>query len=231
MLLVLALMPSTRPRLRAIYNFVGDYIFNNSNVSAKTYEVCDRMAIGMVKTTVTVILILATGFSAGGFQPLMETLFSDDRILFVPVIIPCTDPNTANGFYINLGHQIVAGIFGFVIVGVVEIATCVFRNTFVTIAAVIENSILEFNDRLKEHQRFSLKMTLRFRNIIQKILDFYGLVYIFNLRYYINSNHLTFNIFSLNEEISDVIYWGFLLRPVFLTHTITIGIFSYITVN
>lgn len=174
--MVIVLIPSTCARARALYNFAGDYIFVNSNVSAKTSEVCDRLAIDFIKHIVIVMVILGAAFSVGGFQPALKTFLSDERILFIPIVMPFTDPNTPNGFYLNLVHQMAGGALGIIGIFVVEMVTCVVRNTSITIAAVIVNSISEFIDLLKINNRFPRKNKWHFRNIIQKLLDFYGLV-------------------------------------------------------
>lgn len=152
---------------------MGDYIFVNSNVSTKTYEVCDRMAIAHIKSTATAIFVLVVGFSIGGLHPLM-TCLSDERILFVPVIFPYTNPESLNGFYINFTHQIIVGVIGSLGVFVCEMITCVIRNVFVTVAAVVEHSISEFTELIKMDKRISKTKKFHFRNIILKILDFHG---------------------------------------------------------
>lgn len=120
------------------------------------------MALNAIKSTVTILLIMSAGFSLGSFQP------------FFPLALPYANPEMSNGFQINLVHQLLLTSEGVIAVFMCEIVTCVMRNSFVTCAAIIETSILEFTERLKSHKRFSRKKKLYFRNIIQMISDYFG---------------------------------------------------------
>lgn len=170
-LLIIVLMPSSCARARFLYNFVGEYIFANSHVSSRAYEVCDRMAINMVRSTVKVLSILAFATLLTNVQPMISTYFYNERVLLLPIILPCIDPDSPNGFYINLIFQLMFVCPGIIIIFACEMVTCVVRNVFISIAAVSKNSIFEFLSLLAQSKTFSHDEHFHFRSIIQKIFE------------------------------------------------------------
>lgn len=169
--LVIVLTPFDCKRGRILYNFSGKFIYSNCNKSPKNYEVCNRMANELISSSIKTILLIYLSLLLGTGAPMYKILFTDHREFLLPVILPFIDPDTKHGFYINLAGQYISCFTGFVILPGVELANCVFKNSFTAYAAVVENDITEFGCQL-EHITFSHKQTMQFRNMILKILDF-----------------------------------------------------------
>lgn len=126
------------------------------------------MAIELVTGTSKVLLLLAFSFGFITSAPLYKNLFTDEKEMIIPVILPFIDPETENGFSVNLISQLFCIAFGSIIIPAIEIVTCVLKNTVSTSAAIIENSLLVFKGCLKSDGNLNWE----FRNTIMKILDF-----------------------------------------------------------
>lgn len=103
--------------------------------------------------------------------PFYQTLFTDQRQMIIVVILPFTDPETYEGFTINFLNQVIFCAVGYLILPGVEIVLCVLKNAANSTAAVIDVTLLEFEESLMENG-FSNESIWRFRNIILKISDF-----------------------------------------------------------
>lgn len=160
------------------------------------------MAIYLMTCTIRVNLMVFLSYSFLIWAPLYQNLYTDEHEMLFPIILPFIDPETDNGFTINIINQMISVMLGtFVIPGLfldhlitsiltclfcipynhsthyfhntgTEIVTCVLKNNVTATAAVIENSLLEFKCMVRKERKFSIKCTWEFRNIILKILDF-----------------------------------------------------------
>lgn len=103
----------------------------------------------------------------------MTLVLSQNRMVVV-ILLPFTDPTTQHGFMVNFIHQSMTVACGFLILPAVELVQCILKNTISVTAAVIENTIMEFNDQLKidPSLAFSNEMACHFRNIMLQISDF-----------------------------------------------------------
>lgn len=104
--------------------------------------------------------------------PMYKTLFTDENEMMIPIVVPFTDPDSPNGFLIAMGYQGLVSLGGLFIVPGSEIVSCVMKNNVAAIAAVIENGLTEFQDRLRKDKRFLPKHGIPFRNLIVQIMDF-----------------------------------------------------------
>lgn len=104
--------------------------------------------------------------------PLYKNFFTDEREMMFPIILPFIDPETDTGFLINVVNQMISVLIGTVVIPGVELITCVLKNNITATAAVIENSLIEFQNSAKTGEHFSTEWACEFRNIIMKILDF-----------------------------------------------------------
>lgn len=86
--------------------------------------------------------------------------------------MPLADPETQNGFYLNIANQPAICSIGIVAVPVIELITCFMVNNISVAAAVIENSLLEFASLIEKNHQLSADRKSKFRNIIVKIMDF-----------------------------------------------------------
>lgn len=169
---IIILIPSTRKQYRYMYNFAGNFLYSNSETSPSKSNVCDRMAIYLVTSTSKVLLLIAFSFSFITCGPIYKNLFTDDSEMIIPVILPFVDPETENGFYVNLTSQLISSSFGVIAVPAIEVVTCVLKNTISTSAAIIENSLIEFKNCLSHDGNFTKTRIWQYRNIIMTILDF-----------------------------------------------------------
>lgn len=167
------MIPSTRIQLCRIYNFGGDYIYAKSYSTPKNNKVCDEMAIQLLKNAVKVYGLVFFSLSCAALGPLLKYLITSEKELILPYIIPTIDPNTEEGFYITLTFQI--PVYFVIMLGlpIIEVMLSVFRNNVSVAAAVITNSLKEFEEDIL---KYSAEDSRQFRNIIMKIMDFNRLV-------------------------------------------------------
>lgn len=165
-------MPSKRKQYKRLYNFAGEFIYANSGTSSKNHRVCNRMAIYLLSGSIKISLLMLFSVSLCVFPPLYKIFFTEKNEMIIPVILPYIDPDTKKGFYINLANQMVTCVYGTVIIPATELITCVLKNTVTSTAAIIENSLQEFEDSLQHTTIFSNKHALQFQNLILKMIDF-----------------------------------------------------------
>lgn len=176
MLYVVIVVPSSREQYKRLYNFAGNCLYANSQNSAKTHEVCDKMAIDLLDGTIKITLLIFLSIEITCCAPLYKIFFTEEKEMIIPVILPFVDPDTQNGFYINLANQLVTCVYGVIIIPGTEMVTCILKNTISASAAIIENVLLEFEEMLQKSTEFSSKRSWQFQNMILQIMDFDRLV-------------------------------------------------------
>lgn len=166
------LIPTTREQYRRLYSFAGEYIYANSEFSVENRNVCDRMAIDLITSTAKIIFLIFFSIFLAVCAPLYINFFTDGNEMLIPIILPFVDPETRNGFFINLANQLIIAFFGSIAIPATEVITCVLRNNILVAAAVIENTIKELEDVIAHCKGFSVDHHRQFQNIILKTLDF-----------------------------------------------------------
>lgn len=167
------MVPTSSARLQRSYHFGVKYIYGNSNISPRNHFICNRMAIDLFTSSVKINLLLYFSMQLAAFAPIYKTLFTDERVLPIPIILPFNDPDTVKGFLINLANQSLTILSAFVIFPANELLNCVFRNNISCAAAVIENELHEFQNEFGTKGKFSNNHSWRFRNIILRVSDFH----------------------------------------------------------
>lgn len=170
--MVIFYVPSLCKKARYCYNFGAKHMYAHSNNSPKNYEVCDRMATQLLASSLRVSFLTYFSMILNAGAPMHKTLFTDENEWMVPVIVPFTDPDTRNGFLINMGYQLLIAGAGLLVVPGSELVSCVMKNNVSVIAAVVENGLTEFNERLRKDKRFFVKHNNQYRNLIVQIVDF-----------------------------------------------------------
>lgn len=69
-------MPSKRKQYRYLYNFAGDFLYVSSKTPSSNHDVCDRMAIYLVTSTLKVLLLIAVSFSFIIVAPTYKNVFT-----------------------------------------------------------------------------------------------------------------------------------------------------------
>lgn len=150
-------------------HFAANYVYANSDITPKNRAVCDKMAIKLLISAVQVTLL--TMFSLGLMAIL--PLFTNERPLMVPVVLPFVDFETTRiGYILNFANQVIIAGGGIFIVPGSELVSVIFKKNYSVVAAVIKNTLTEFNDSIKSHKKCSKRHMCRFRNIAIQILDF-----------------------------------------------------------
>lgn len=174
MMLIITLKPSSCEKLRSIYNFGADYIYAKSELSPSNFNVCNRMAVDLLMSVIKVHSLVLIAFTILVSLPFYKNLHNEHELI-VPIILPFVDPNTQNGFYINMANQMVHLCIGSLAIPIHNLFGCILKNNVLVAAAVIQNTLAEFKMKLKKDKKF-VKDTMcywEFRNIILKILDYH----------------------------------------------------------
>lgn len=182
-LLIIALYPPTRLRLRHLYLFSAEYVYANSNISFKNHTVCDKMAIDLLICSIRVNSMVFLSYLLLVCGPLYKNLFTDEREMMFAIILPFIDPETDTGFTINLTNQMISVLLGSFVIPGTELLTCILKNNVTAIAAIIENLLMEFQSLAEADKKSSIEWACEFRNIIMKILDFdrFAFQWLFNI--------------------------------------------------
>lgn len=130
------------------------------------------MAIDLVKSSIRVNCLIILSFQCIIILPIYKTLFTDQREYPIPVILPFIDPDTDTAYYISLLIQYSSAGFGAIIIPACELVVSVLRNTVTAMAAVISNTLEEYQIELQTNETFTTDRGMKFRNIIMQIMDF-----------------------------------------------------------
>lgn len=141
-------------------------------MSMKNYVVCNRMVVNLIISSVKILFLVYLSLGLATCAPLYKTLYTNEKVYTIPVILPFIDPETEIGFIMNLINQSILCSGGAFIVPGAELTICMVKNNILVTAAVIENAITEYQLLLLEDKKFSNKHALQFKNIISQILDF-----------------------------------------------------------
>lgn len=160
-----------------MYNFAGDYIYASSDLSPKNKEVCDKMAISLLSSSIKMFGLEFFALNLACLGPVFKIFIKNEKELIVPAILPFNDPDTDKGYIINFLSELPLCAIGVILVPSTDLFTCVLKNNISVSAAIIKNSLQEFSEIFEESDvEFSAEHSLRFRNIILKIMDFNRLV-------------------------------------------------------
>lgn len=136
------------------------------------------MAISLLIGSIKIfsLIFLANVFACVG--ALFKIFVKNEKELIIPVILPFIDPDTDEGFFINFLSLVPSCAIGVILIPATELLTCVLKNSVSVAAAIIENSLQEFGDLLKDRNpQFSAENSKRFRNIAMQIMDYNRFVY------------------------------------------------------
>lgn len=178
MMLIIAIKSSSRRKLRNMYNFGADYIYAKSEISPSNFDVCNRMATDLLKSTIKVNSLVFLAFTILVGLPFYKILHNEHELI-LPVIMPFIDPNTQNGFFANMANQMIHLCIGSFSIPIHNTFVCILKNNVLVTAAVIKNALNEFKIKLKNDKNFS-KETIcvwEFRNIVLKTLDYHKWVH------------------------------------------------------
>lgn len=123
-------------------------------------------------------------------------------------IIPFVDPNTGQGYAINIAVQSVMTLSGVVALVIQEIVSCVINNTFGVMSDMIAFNCRKFSNGLRQGT-FTNENGLELRHIFLQLLDMEQFI----------------------GEINDLLYWRYFLQPVLTTGCVALGIFSQLNVS
>lgn len=115
-LYALALKTSTREMLASMYNYSGKYIYANSGITARNYQICEKLANDLISGSIKICVLLAIAIDLSICAPLNKLTFKHEKELIIPVILPFINPDTDFGFYMNLGNQLVICLYGAIII-------------------------------------------------------------------------------------------------------------------
>lgn len=97
--------------------------------------------LGINLTTISFIITFLILFSISltCCAPLYEIFFTDENDMIISVLLPFTDLETQNVFYIYLANQLNSSLYG-VVIAETELITCALKNSVSVIVVIIESS-------------------------------------------------------------------------------------------
>lgn len=155
-----------------MYNFAGDFIYKNSKKSPRNNVVCDKMAIFLLTSSININLLVNVSTISMISAPIYKKLVQNENELVIKIVLPFVDPETPNGYAINMISQSITCLFGSIVVPAIELVTCLIKNNISAIAAVTANDIIEFMNYSRVNSKYSVEHTQLLTNIILKIDDF-----------------------------------------------------------
>lgn len=127
------------------------------------------MAIHLLTNSIKTAVLVFFALTCVVYGLLFKLIVAHEKEFIYPVTLPFVDPNTEKGFYINLSSQIPTYFVSLIGFPGIETVICVISNNFTAAAAVIEDSLQEFEEEIVEH---SAEHSRQYRNIIMEIMDF-----------------------------------------------------------
>lgn len=165
-------MPSLRTKARIGYDFTAKHIYEKTAHSLKNYDVCNRMAMDLLKSSIRVFALLMFGFIVAISGPLYKICFTDEKEMFFPVILPFIDPDTKRGFYINIASQSLTCAGALFIVPGCEEVICISKINVLAIAAVIQNELMDLRKSIEHNKQYLNEYNYQFRNLVLQIQDY-----------------------------------------------------------
>lgn len=132
---------------------------------------CDECAVKLLKSTVKTIGVIVGSLCIYLFFPIIAFVFEHDLQLPIPVLLPFTDLQSANGILLNLLNQIFMDFIGMAGNIGIEIITCLLKNSVWASVLIICSSIDEFFDLEKFKSLSNTTIDYKFRNILIQIQD------------------------------------------------------------
>lgn len=168
----MVLTPSKRRPFHRIYSFAGEFIYANSKQSPRNNTVCDQMAINLLTSSLNINLLVNVSTTLMVLAPIYKKVAQNEDELFIKIVVPFVDPETPNGYAINMISQSITCVFGLIFIPAIELVTCVLKNNISAIAAVVANDINEFVNYSQMNRKYSVGHTQLLTNIILKIDDY-----------------------------------------------------------
>lgn len=171
--LVFKLLLFDQEGLSVMFSFAGKYIYAKCNSSRSRYNTCNRMADQLIKDSIRTGTMVTLSMMLFVAVPMFLVIFLRQQHMIMPIILPFTDPESDDGFYLNFMHHIFFGTLGPCAIVGIEMCTCVNINAAMTAAAVIRTDLEDLELALHTNAKFTPERAQQFRNIIIEITDFH----------------------------------------------------------
>lgn len=170
--------------------------------------------------------------------PMFLIIFFGQKQILVPVILPFVDLDTSEGYYLNIAHQVLFGIFGPCAILGIELTTCVNKNATMVAVDVIRSELEELENNLRKSSQFNAQRAQEFRNILIQVQDFHRFSF---RRFLLKLDFFLFVIIQIEKEIffhfryitciTDLYYWKLFIQPPLLIYAVSVGVFLYVKVR
>lgn len=131
------------------------------------------MADQLIKDSIRTVTMVTLSMMMFVAVPMFLIIFLRQQHMIMPIILPFTDPESDDGFYLNFIHQIGFGLLGPCAIVGIEMCTCVNINAAMTAAAIIRTDLEDLELALHTNSTFTAHRAQEFRNIIVEIQDFH----------------------------------------------------------
>lgn len=151
--------------------FAGKFIYTNWNSASKYDTLCRINIEHFLKRVILTSILMFVSYMMMGAGATYVTLFTNDRINPMSLLLPAFDEDSDIAFYINYGIQTI--IAGLAVMGniSVEIASCIINDTIQIIPKTIHIDVDEMAIKLETGENY-LKTKARLHNILMKVQDF-----------------------------------------------------------
>lgn len=150
--------------------FGGDFIYPNHKDDSHG-RLLDLRANKLILGAIGVLLVISSAGLIFVTFPLCSFFFHGEMSMIVPLILPYTNPESNDGYLINLFHQVILAYFGLTANFGIEIISCLLIGNLRAGVDTVNDSVNKLNESLKEKEKLTLEHSYRLRNILVQIQD------------------------------------------------------------
>lgn len=164
--------------------------------------------MNLIKHTIIMDGMVIISFSLIIVGPLYARLAHGEQAIPSGLIVPFIDPTSERGYAINFAIQFASVVASSIGNMSIEGIASIIINTFKVMDDLVRFNMREFSKGLHPKQ-FTNEQLAEFRNLIVQLQDL--------------ENYF--------KEVNEIYYWKFFLHPIATTVSVSLGIFSQMTVS
>lgn len=159
-------------RFQRLLRFSEKHIYNNFHISKGIYEVSDQCAIDLLIGAIKLESLIVVSISTFSVLPMYSLLVKKEYDLPVPIVLPFTEPETPRGFWMNMPHQMMYCVFGLLAIALIELVTCILKNTVAASSSIICQMFKDLDKNLHSPDKFEIEQIKMFYNNLKQVQDF-----------------------------------------------------------
>lgn len=165
------LLSKNRRKLHHFLEFSGQYIYRNDHRNTAYNRICSEQMDVSIKKCILKAILMTFGASGSAFSSCYSSFALGVKTTTVEFKFPFVAEKSATEFYINLVMQTIILFHGaFIYVGI-EIGMEIFENFTAVSTKLIQNELIQIDDKNERRELSETQLRFLFRNILLQSSD------------------------------------------------------------